>query len=106
MKSKLVKYPFDEKKYRWDTHKMGKTFEYSWERTTPNNYDTLTPYIEAYTTSTATSGHTYAYAGLDGSSSTAAASYFDYHGIGLTQSVSLLPSGYCNAVGYVDTDSW
>lgn len=47
MKSKLVKYPFDEKKYRWDTHKMGKTFEYSWDKSLPKNFNTITPYIKA-----------------------------------------------------------
>lgn len=46
MKSKLVKYPFDEKKYRWDTHKMGKTFEYSWDETEPGDYTEINPYIE------------------------------------------------------------
>lgn len=47
MKSKLVKYPFDEKKYRWDTQKMGKEFEYSWDVSRPNNYEEITPFIKA-----------------------------------------------------------
>lgn len=47
MKSKLVRYPFnDGKRYRWDTYKMGKKFEYYWEQSEPNNYDTITPYIK------------------------------------------------------------
>lgn len=48
MKSKLVKYPFnDGKRYRWDTYKMGKRFEYSWSQSKPNNFQTITPYIKA-----------------------------------------------------------
>ena len=48
MKSKLVKYPFnDGKRYRWDTYKMGKRFEYTWEQSKPNNFQTITPYIKA-----------------------------------------------------------
>ena len=48
MKSKLVKYPYkDGKRYRWDTYKMGKKFEYTWEQSEPNNYETITPYIKA-----------------------------------------------------------
>lgn len=48
MKSKLVKYPFnDGKRYRWDTYKMGKRFEYSWDRSPSANYTTMNPYIEA-----------------------------------------------------------
>lgn len=49
MKSKLVKYPFnDGKRYRWDKYQMGKKFEYAWERTPlAKNYNTITPYIEA-----------------------------------------------------------
>lgn len=47
MKSKLVKYPFnDGKRYRWDTYKMGKRFEYTWEQSEPQNYSTITPYIK------------------------------------------------------------
>jgi hypothetical protein len=47
MKSKLVKYPYkDGKRYRWDTYKMGKKFEYSWDQSEPNNFETITPYIE------------------------------------------------------------
>lgn len=47
MKSKLVKYPFnDGKRYRWDTYKMGKKFEYTWEQSEPNNFNTITPYIK------------------------------------------------------------
>ena len=48
MKSKLVKYPFNEKRYRWDTHTMGKTFEYSWNRQIPGatSYQDIFPYIK------------------------------------------------------------
>lgn len=47
MKSKLVKYPFnDGKRYRWDTYKMGKKFEYSWDKQLIGNYETLAPYIK------------------------------------------------------------
>ena len=46
MKSKLVKYPFSEKKYRWDTHEFSKEFEYSWDKSVDNNYSTITPYVE------------------------------------------------------------
>lgn len=46
MKAKLVKYPFDEKKYRWDTYKLGKEFEYYWDESLPNNFRTIEPYIK------------------------------------------------------------
>lgn len=29
MKAKLVKYPFNKKRYRWDEFKQGKEFEYT-----------------------------------------------------------------------------
>lgn len=45
MKSKLVKYPFSEKKYRWDTWEQGKEFEYYWDESLPNNFETIEPYI-------------------------------------------------------------
>ena len=58
MKSKLVKYPFnDGKRYRWDTYKMGKKFEYTWEQSEPNNYETITPYIKAEPYSANTQKH-------------------------------------------------
>lgn len=47
MKAKLVKYPFNEKKYRWDTYKLGKEFEYYWDESLPNNFETIEPYIKA-----------------------------------------------------------
>lgn len=47
MKSKLVKYPFnDGKRYRWDTWKMGKEFEYSWRKIALGDYDSIAPYIK------------------------------------------------------------
>ena len=46
MKAKLVKYPFDEKKYRWDTWYQGKEFRYYWDESLPNNFETIEPYIE------------------------------------------------------------
>ena len=47
MKSKLVRYPFnDGKRYRWDTYQMGKKFEYSWEESIPQNFTTVTPYVK------------------------------------------------------------
>lgn len=46
MKSKLVKYPFDEKKYRWDTWYQGKEFKYYWDESLPNNFETIEPYIK------------------------------------------------------------
>lgn len=46
MKAKLVKYPFNEKKYRWDTYKLGKEFEYYWDESLPNNFETIEPYIK------------------------------------------------------------
>ena len=46
MKAKLVKYPYDEKKYRWDTWYQGKEFEYFWDESLPNNFDTIEPYFE------------------------------------------------------------
>lgn len=46
MKAKLVKYPFDKKKYRWDTWAQGKEFEYYWDESLPNNFETIEPYIE------------------------------------------------------------
>ena len=45
MKSKLIRYPFDEKKYRWDYWNMGKVFEYTWEKGGTKNFDTVNPYI-------------------------------------------------------------
>ena len=71
MKSKLVKYPFnDGKRYRWDTYKMGKKFEYTWEQSRIPNYDTLVPCIEAHTINR---GMVYGY--TDISSNNAAFSY-------------------------------
>ena len=49
MKAKLVKYPFDEKKYRWDTWYQGKEFEYFWDESLPNNFETIEPYIKTET---------------------------------------------------------
>lgn len=46
MKAKLVKYPFNEKKCRWDTYKLGKEFEYYWDESLPNNFTTIEPYIK------------------------------------------------------------
>lgn len=47
MKSKLVKYPFnDGKRYRWDTYKMGKQFQYYWDKTPDAQFSTITPYIK------------------------------------------------------------
>lgn len=47
MKAKIVRYPFnDGKRYRWDTYQMGKKFEYSWEESIPQNFETVTPYIK------------------------------------------------------------
>ena len=46
MKAKLVKYPFNEKKYRWDTYKAGREFQYFWDESLPKNFDTIEPYIE------------------------------------------------------------
>lgn len=47
MKSKLVRYPFnDGKRYRWDTYQMGKKFEYTWGQSEPQNYETITPYFK------------------------------------------------------------
>lgn len=46
MKAKLVKYPYDEKKYRWDTWYQGKEFRYYWDESLPNNFETIEPYIE------------------------------------------------------------
>lgn len=46
MKAKLVKYPFDEKKYRWDTYAQEKEFEYYWDESLPKNFDTIEPYIK------------------------------------------------------------
>lgn len=46
MKAKLVKYPFNEKKYRWDTWYQGKEFEYFWDESLPNNFDTIEPYFK------------------------------------------------------------
>lgn len=54
MKSKLVRYPFnDGKRYRWDTYQMGKKFEYSWDESIPQNFETITPYIKAESMATA-----------------------------------------------------
>lgn len=47
MKSKLTKYPFNKKRYQWDYNKFHKTFEYSWNKGAPKNYETIDPYIEA-----------------------------------------------------------
>ena len=48
MKAKLVKYPFnDGKRYRWDTYKMGKKFEYSWDESEEPNYEKLVPFLKA-----------------------------------------------------------
>jgi hypothetical protein len=44
MKAKLVKYPFNKKKYRWDTYKQGKEFEYTWSQGAIKTYDYLRPY--------------------------------------------------------------
>lgn len=46
MKAKLVKYPYSEKKYRWDTWYQGKEFEYFWDESLPNNFETIEPYLE------------------------------------------------------------
>lgn len=45
MKAKLIKYPFDKKKYRWNTYEQGREFEYTWNRykTTPFNH--ISPYL-------------------------------------------------------------
>ena len=45
MKAKLVKYPYSEKKYRWDYKEMGKTFEYSWLKSDNASFETIAPYI-------------------------------------------------------------
>ena len=48
MKAKLVKYPFnDGKRYRWDTYKMGKKFQYSWDESEEPNYKKLVPFLKA-----------------------------------------------------------
>lgn len=46
MKAKLVKYPYSEKKYRWDTWYQGKEFQYFWDESLPNNFETIEPYIK------------------------------------------------------------
>ena len=46
MKAKLVKYPFNEKKYRWDTYKAGREFQYFWDKSAPKDYNTIQPYIK------------------------------------------------------------
>ena len=46
MKAKLVKYPYNEKKYRWDTWKLGEEFQYFWDESLPNNFETIEPYIK------------------------------------------------------------
>lgn len=46
MKAKLVKYPFNEKKYRWDTYAQEKEFEYYWDESLAKNFDTIEPYIK------------------------------------------------------------
>jgi hypothetical protein len=46
MKSKLVKYPFNEKKWRWDIWKLGRKFEYSWNKEPNANYSSVEPYFE------------------------------------------------------------
>ncbi|MBO7734872.1 MAG: hypothetical protein J6S67_20090 [Methanobrevibacter sp.] len=48
MKAKLVRYPFnDGKRFRWDTYKMGKKFEYTWRRYMNGEYEDISPYIKA-----------------------------------------------------------
>ena len=46
MKAKLVKYPFNEKKYRWDTYKAGREFQYTWDESLPKNFNRLDPFIK------------------------------------------------------------
>ena len=49
MKAKLVKYPYDKKKYRWDNWYQVKEFEYFWDESLPNNFETIEPYIKTET---------------------------------------------------------
>ena len=65
MKAKLVKYPYDEKKYRWDTWYQGKEFEYFWDESLPNNFETIEPYFKADYVDTS-SNHNYGYVNLTG----------------------------------------
>jgi len=46
MKAKLIKYPFDIKKYRWNKYAQGKTFEFTWQA---RNYgfDSIRPYLKS-----------------------------------------------------------
>lgn len=44
MKAKLVKYPFNKKKYRWDTYKQGKKFLYTWKKSAIKDWDKILPY--------------------------------------------------------------
>ena len=48
MKAKLVRYPFnDGKRFRWDTYKMGKKFEYTWRQYINGDYQDISPFIKA-----------------------------------------------------------
>lgn len=44
MKAKLVKYPFDNKKYQWNQYKMGKEFEYTWFKSVLKDWKSVRPY--------------------------------------------------------------
>lgn len=45
MRAKLVKYPFDKKKYRWNIYEQGREFEYTWERYKTTPFDHVRPYM-------------------------------------------------------------
>ena len=46
MKAKVVQYPFNHKRFEWDTFTLNKKFEYSWSRQLVANYSTMAPYIK------------------------------------------------------------
>lgn len=44
MKAKLIRYPYQKKKYRWDRYYMGKEFQYSWYKSVLKDWDKILPY--------------------------------------------------------------
>lgn len=107
MKAKLVRYPFnDGKRFRWDTYKMGKKFEYTWQKSLPNNFDYITPYIKTDTLSY-NPNTTYGYFGADGTSHTIESAYLDYNGVTSTVSTSRPDAPYATSINAQDTtDKW
>lgn len=115
MKSKLIRYPFsDGKRFRWDTKKMGKQFQYGWQKSLPNNYSTITPYIEGQTlsqTKASNSNNEFIYNNFDGQAQNLKQQYFTYNGGGqevTSQNVTNSSStGKANALGkQTTTDLW